>query len=105
MNWRPISTAPRDGTFVMLARDSGYHSVPLRVDVGCWSHSKQSWCDFTYTRLEEFAAPIFWLPIPGLPSEPTEEEYSVIHKLESELRDARAVIASLSDQLESQSEC
>lgn len=36
INWQPINTAPKDGTFILLLGDSGYTTTPYRVAVGYW---------------------------------------------------------------------
>lgn len=73
--WQPIETAPRDGTFILVAGPSGYITTPLRVEV-CK-------CDMRFRPLQPWvnhagdsfvdggAAPIFWAPLPEIP--PTKE--------------------------------
>lgn len=61
--WRPIATAPKDGTFVLLAGPSGYTSTPLRVSVcqydgNCWRNHAHDW--FT----EGGDEPTHWMPLP-----------------------------------------
>lgn len=34
LEWKPISSAPRDGTFVELRGDSGYKKYPYRIFIG-----------------------------------------------------------------------
>lgn len=69
--WRPIETAPKDGTWVLLASPSGYKAGTLRVEV-CryypayrpndpWqNHSDDSF-------LDGGAAPTHWMPLPPCP--------------------------------------
>lgn len=74
MTWLPIATAPRDGTFILLAGRSGYTTTPLRVEVGRYypeyrplnpwqTHSND---DFTDGGPE----PLFWMPLPPVPDLP-----------------------------------
>jgi hypothetical protein len=69
--WLPISTAPRDKTYVLVAGDSGYTTTPLRVEVcrydsdfrplNPWvNHSDDSFTDGG-------PPPRWWMPLPPLP--------------------------------------
>jgi hypothetical protein len=45
MKWQPIETAPKDGTYILVAGPSGYYSTPLRVEVCKWNNfnHKDNW--------------------------------------------------------------
>jgi hypothetical protein len=63
--WRPIETAPRDGTYILIAGPSGYITTPLRVHVGRWGTTYQEWIthdnsDFT----DDGEEPTLWMPLP-----------------------------------------
>ena len=71
MKWQPIETAPRDGTFILLAGPSGYSTTPLRVEVcrylpeyrplNPWqNHSNDSFTDGG-------EPPTHWAPLPEMP--------------------------------------
>ena len=71
--WRPIATAPKDGTFVLLAGPSGYTSTPLRVEVGMWdapdetdsANYKGSWRTFAHDHFTDGGdEPTHWMPLP-----------------------------------------
>lgn len=70
--WQPIATAPRDGTFILVAGDSGYITTPLRVEVCRWyptyrpnsshpwvNHANDDWSDGGST------PPHLWMPLPA----------------------------------------
>lgn len=66
--WQPIETAPRDGSFILLAGPSGYGSTPLRVAVCRYNgeyfdpwrdHANDGWLDGGET-------PTHWLPLPEI---------------------------------------
>jgi hypothetical protein len=66
-NWLSIETAPRDGTFVLLAGPSGYTTTPLRAHVGRWgtTYKANRWIthsndDFT----DDGEEPMLWMPLP-----------------------------------------
>lgn len=61
--WRPISTAPKDGTFVLICQPSGYVTVAQFCIDDFWrSHVDQDpWQAFT---------PRWWMPLPRPPQEP-----------------------------------
>ena len=67
--WRPIATAPKDGTFVIVAGPSGYTSTEMRAEVcqfgsndarnqGYWRNHAHDW--FTDGGDE----PTDWMPLP-----------------------------------------
>lgn len=70
-SWHPISTAPKDGTWIIIAGPSGYNTTPLRCEVGRWcpeyrplnpwqTHSNDAFTDGG-------CAPTHWIPLPTLP--------------------------------------
>ena len=59
--WRPIETAPKDGTRVSLCSHSG------NVASGYWEHYTTSWWDWPFS----FEEPTRWMPLPAPPKEAT----------------------------------
>jgi len=43
MEWRPMTTAPTNGTFILLLGDSGYTTTPFRIEVCRWNPDKERW--------------------------------------------------------------
>lgn len=73
-NWQPIETAPRDGSYILLAAPSGYTTTPLRAAVGCWSDgghygpSAAGWRTHSgdwFTDAGKDAT--YWMPLPSMP--------------------------------------
>ena len=71
MEWQPIETAPKDGTFILLAGNSGYTTTPLRVSVGRYYpeyRPNQPWVDHANDSfLDDGGEPIFWAPLLEIP--------------------------------------
>lgn len=63
--WRPIETAPKDGTFVLLLGDSGYTGTPHRVAVGQWVQNyKDCWTNHAGDRFtDDGQPPTHWMPL------------------------------------------
>lgn len=66
--WQPIETAPKDGTWLLLAGPSGYISTPLRVEV-CHYDAEfrplQPWVNHAGDSfLDGGNAPTAWMPLP-----------------------------------------
>ena len=70
--WHPIESAPRDGTWILLAGPSGYTTTPLRAEVGRYypqyrplqpwqTHANDSFTDGG-------PLPTHWHPLPSLPN-------------------------------------
>lgn len=75
MKWQPIETAPRDGTYILLAGPSGYMGTPLRVIVCRYNpefRPRQPWVDYAGDSfLDSGDAPTYWLPLPEIDDAPT----------------------------------
>lgn len=65
---QPISTAPRDGTYVLLFGDSGHSTAPFRCEVCRYDaayRKLQPWLNHWNDSFEDCGAPAtHWLPIP-----------------------------------------
>jgi hypothetical protein len=68
VNWQPIGTAPKDGSWILLRGESGYIDRPYRVHVGRWDaeyrphnpwHTSES-CAFE----DDGDPPTHWMPLP-----------------------------------------
>ena len=64
---RPIETAPKDGTFILLFGPSGYVNTPFRCVVACWDaehRPNDPWVDYggeCFSASGE--APTHWMPL------------------------------------------
>lgn len=64
--WQPIETAPKDGSFILLATPKG------RIADGFWSPVYGVW-SWPYVMVE----PTHWMPLPGRPGAQAQPEPSV----------------------------
>lgn len=66
--WRPIETAPRDGTYFLVAGNSGYMTTPLRVEVCRYDaqfRRDTSWINHANERFSDGGDhPTVWMPLP-----------------------------------------
>lgn len=64
--WQPIATAPRDGSYIVIAGPSGYGSTPLRIEVARYvSGYIQPWRNHANDAFEDGGeAPTLWMPLP-----------------------------------------
>ena len=64
MQWQPIETAPKDGTWIMICRPTTYASK-----LGCalvyWDDHFACWHDGDYH--SDHYAPTHWMPLPEPP--------------------------------------
>lgn len=69
--WQPIETAPKDGTYVLLAGPSGYTTTPIRVEIGHWDAEfspHQPWVTYSNDSFTDSGdAPTHWMPLPQEP--------------------------------------
>lgn len=71
---QPISTAPKDGTYILLFGDSGYMTTPLRCSVCRWSKWKTRWDDHECDAFEDGGPPpTHWMPLPEVPDDSRKE--------------------------------
>lgn len=57
--WRPIETAPKDGTSIILAA-----ALPNSVGEGVWDRKAEGWRDLL---TDELVLPTHWTPLPDAP--------------------------------------
>jgi hypothetical protein len=70
LQWKPIDTAPRDGTRFLAVAEDGVHgivSIIHRHDPGGGKRKHHYECWVTDFNTPCGAAPIYWMPLPGLP--------------------------------------
>lgn len=69
--WQPISTVPKDGTWIMLGyypeymegKQQGGHPV-----IAWWNDTKKLWCDgASFLNAEGAFSPTHWMPLPEGP--------------------------------------
>lgn len=69
--WWPIASAPKDGTYILLAGPSGYAGTPLRVEVCRWDpeyRPHNPWQTYADNAFEDGGAPAtHWMPLPPAP--------------------------------------
>lgn len=67
--WRPIETAPRSGTWIVVAGPSGYTTTPLRIEVCRYvSGYLQPWRNHANDSfMDGGEAPTLWMPLPTTP--------------------------------------
>lgn len=60
LDWKPLDSAPRDGTFVELRGDSGMKSYPYRVMIAKYDrdHERRGWT-------QQFNDPHCWRTVLG----------------------------------------
>lgn len=66
--WRPIETAPRDGTYILLCFQPPFtdtHSPG--VSVGCWADSGKWWLTSIWAATTPHKQPTHWRPLPPPP--------------------------------------
>lgn len=63
--WKPIETAPKDGTEVLLLWfDAETGAAPMHR-VGFWHSREQAWCDTHRVLNNQHSHPTHWMPLPN----------------------------------------
>lgn len=84
MNWNPITTAPKDGRYILLAAPSGYRFSPLRVEVCHYDPDYRiyPWRNHGNDAFEDGGQePTGWLPLPGEESDPSPQHAAITNLL------------------------
>lgn len=68
MTWKPISSAPRDGTSVIVYSKE-VHDFDDPTSVSHWSEFNNAWCFSHYDRYLGPENPTHWMPLPEPPKE------------------------------------
>ena len=106
-SWQPIDTAPKDGTWILLAGDSGYTTTPLRVSVCQWSFDTYHsfWRDHSGDGfLDDGDEPTHWMPLPPVPPTPktlSEELSDILSKFKLD-KESVDIISRAGEQLQKQ---
>lgn len=68
VNMRPMSTAPKDGTYIILFAPSGYITTDYRAEICRYYpeyHPLEPWVNHSNDSFRDGGdAPIGWIPIP-----------------------------------------
>jgi hypothetical protein len=71
--WLPIETAPKDGTFVLIAaHDNGMPSQPMHVLIAQFCEESGEWMRNADEEYSETWPPTHWQPLPDAPSPPSD---------------------------------
>jgi hypothetical protein len=70
---RPIKTAPKDGTYILIFGSSGYLNTPLRCEVARWEYLNEDsllpegfWANHAGDWFTDGGPePLYWCPIPS----------------------------------------
>ncbi len=62
MEWQPISTAPKDGTRILVCRPKGFSVNRVGVDMFMECGGRKSWI-----HSEDNFQPTHWMPLPEPP--------------------------------------
>jgi|688.fasta_scaffold191249_7 hypothetical protein len=76
-DWQPIETAPKDGTRIIVGKESGYvmawassaywfNREPCRHSPACKPGTHVGWTD----GFDTLSAPTHWMPLPAPPVQP-----------------------------------
>lgn len=76
--WKPIETAPKDGTQILL----GYFPEPIyegastheSQEVAFWHGIHQKWCGRVLLNAEGSFSPTHWMPLPEPPAQRRNEQ-------------------------------
>ncbi len=63
--WQPISTAPKDGRYLMLWCPN---EITPRVAIGCWDDGVDLWMESDNRTDTDWLGPTHWMPLPEPPS-------------------------------------
>ena len=100
--WQPIETAPKDGTWILLAGDSGYTTTPFRVSVCQWSFDTYHsfWRDHSGDGfLDDGDEPTHWMPLPPVPPTPktlSEELSDILSKFKLDKKSVDIILFACS---------
>lgn len=76
--WRPIETAPKDGTYILLGYfpEPAYEgaSVGKSQEVAFWHSRERKWCGRTLLVAEGYFSPTHWMPLRMPPSSAPKEQ-------------------------------
>lgn len=69
--WKPIETAPRDGSSVLLLSDYVFvEDGPNAIWMGYWPvNDKKQWCFLSSWDCEPLTEATHWMPLPEPPSD------------------------------------
>jgi hypothetical protein len=75
VGWRPIETAPKDGTPVLVGHEQAVFSAWWEKDGTQTNTNHPGWVDGTTNSYEEYTTyePTHWMPLPAPPATATPE--------------------------------